>query len=95
MYYCSAEDCCESINLEQISLTGEYALNKLLQDAAEENTSDCSFRVFYRAGALDPSHVLTAMEKIVDKYSVTFSILPVVALRQKSTVLSFCAVRHQ
>lgn len=70
----------------------EYALSKLLRDA--EKSVECSIRLFYKVGAVNPSDVFNILEEECSKYAIAFSILPVCSFMLENTVVSLCGVRH-
>ena len=81
---------------DELAQITDYALSKLVQDANvdAEKSIVCSFRVFYRIGAINPVDIYEVLESKLSPSSVTYSILPVCSLMQDNTVLSFCGVRH-
>jgi diphthine-ammonia ligase len=98
---CRASICDQTgkIGTSELAEITEYAFNKLLQEAPEaaeaEKSLDCSAKIFYRIGAVNPADIYNVFENQATKYSVAYSILPVCSLVHENTVLSLCAVRHQ
>jgi len=78
--------------LQELMETVEYALTKLLREA--EKSLECSVRVFYRIGSLNPSEVVKVLDDQFSKYAIAFSVVPVHSLVMDQTVLSLCGVRH-
>jgi len=94
---CRASICDQTgkIGKAELAEITEYAFNKLLQEAVEaEKSLECSAKIFYRIGAVNPSDIFDVFEGQSTKYSVAYSVLPVCSLLHETTVLSLCAVRH-
>jgi len=93
-YFCYLGDQTGKIGRGELSEITDYALSKLLQEAAEADKSlECAVRIFYRLGSLHPADIYDAVEK--HSSSVAYSIIPVCSLVHENTVLSICGVRHQ
>jgi len=92
---CRASICDQTgkIGKTELAEIAEYALAKLLQEAAEaEKSLECAVKIFYKVGALNPADIFDVFSS---QLSVACSILPVCALIQENTVLSICGARHQ
>lgn len=70
----------------------DYALSKLLRDA--EKSVECSLRVFYKTGAVNPSEIFNILENECSKHAIAFTIIPVCSLMVENSIMSFCGVRH-
>jgi hypothetical protein len=70
----------------------DYALNKLLRDA--EKSVECSLRVFYKTGAVNPSFIYNILDEECSRYGIAFSIIPVCSFMLEKTIISYCGVRH-
>lgn len=70
----------------------EYAISKLLREG--EKSVECSLRVFYKTGDVNPSDIFNVLDEECSKYAIAFSILPVCSLVMETTVVSLCGVRH-
>jgi diphthine-ammonia ligase len=81
-----------SFGVQEMKEMVEYALSKLLRDT--EKSVECSIRLFYKIGAVNPSDIFNILEMECSKYTIAFSILPVCSLMLENTVVSLCGVRH-